>query len=153
MFDHTVRGALSPPHTSRAPGFATQDHAQAQDSNADARQHPGHGGHFGKPIKEGVPGLQRGPKARPPRLTYSILRSDCHSQPWIQLTDGYARRQQFFFRKGLCGRKDVDPKSNENSEYSSSNESRRLNVIFYSIYGQGLTIEVLKTVWNTPLRI
>ncbi len=30
------------------------------------------------PIKEGVPGLQRGPKAKPPRLTYSIFRSDCH---------------------------------------------------------------------------
>jgi hypothetical protein len=26
-FDHTVRGALSPPHTSRAPGSATQGHA------------------------------------------------------------------------------------------------------------------------------
>ncbi len=34
MFDHTVRGALSPPHTERAPGFATQDHAQARDLNA-----------------------------------------------------------------------------------------------------------------------
>ncbi len=43
-----------------------------------ARQHPGHGGLFGKPIMEGVPGLQRDPKAKPPRLTYSIFRSDCH---------------------------------------------------------------------------
>jgi hypothetical protein len=34
MFDHTVRGALSPLHTSRAPGFATQDHAQARELNA-----------------------------------------------------------------------------------------------------------------------
>ncbi len=42
-----------------------------------ARHHPGHGGHFGKPMKEGVPGLQRGLKATPPRLTYSIFRSDC----------------------------------------------------------------------------
>ncbi len=28
--------------------------------------------------KKGVPGLQRDPKAKPPRLTYSIFRSDCH---------------------------------------------------------------------------
>ncbi len=34
IFDRTARGALSTPHTSRAPGFATQDHAQARDSNA-----------------------------------------------------------------------------------------------------------------------
>jgi hypothetical protein len=34
IFDHTVWGALSPTHTSRAPGFATQDHARARDSNA-----------------------------------------------------------------------------------------------------------------------
>ncbi len=34
IFDHTVRGALSPPHTSRAPGFATKDQASARDSNA-----------------------------------------------------------------------------------------------------------------------
>ncbi len=33
FFDHTVRGALSTPHTSRAPGFATQDHARARDFN------------------------------------------------------------------------------------------------------------------------
>ncbi len=29
-----VRGALSRPHTSRAPGFACQKHAQARDSDA-----------------------------------------------------------------------------------------------------------------------
>jgi hypothetical protein len=34
IFDHTVRGARFPPHTSRAPGFATQDHARVRDSNA-----------------------------------------------------------------------------------------------------------------------
>ncbi len=34
IFDHTVLGALSPPHTSRAPGFATKDQAQARNSNA-----------------------------------------------------------------------------------------------------------------------
>ncbi len=34
IFDNTVQGALSPPYPSRAPGFATQDHARARDSNA-----------------------------------------------------------------------------------------------------------------------
>ncbi len=34
FFDRTVRGALSSPHTPRAPGLATQDHAPARDSNA-----------------------------------------------------------------------------------------------------------------------
>ena len=34
IFDNTVRGVLSPPHTSRAPGFATKDQASARDSNA-----------------------------------------------------------------------------------------------------------------------
>ncbi len=29
IFDHTIRGALSPPHASRAPGFTTQDHLTA----------------------------------------------------------------------------------------------------------------------------
>ncbi len=90
ILDYTVRGALSPPQTSRAPSFATQEHARMRDSNARfeccARQHPGHGGHFGKPIKEGVPGLQRGPKAKPPRLTYSIFRSYCHL-PAMNSTD------------------------------------------------------------------
>ncbi len=77
-------GALSPPHTlrpSRAPGFATQDHAQARDSNAaQGSQHSGHECHFGKHIEERVPGLQRGPKAKTPRPTYSIfrVRGDCH---------------------------------------------------------------------------
>jgi hypothetical protein len=34
ILDHTIRGALSPPNTSRVPGSATQCHAQARDSNA-----------------------------------------------------------------------------------------------------------------------
>ncbi len=35
IVDHTVQGALPPPRTSsRTPGFATQDLAQARDSNA-----------------------------------------------------------------------------------------------------------------------
>ncbi len=34
FLDHTVRGTHSPPHTSRAPGFKTQDHAQGRPSIA-----------------------------------------------------------------------------------------------------------------------
>ena len=34
ILDHTVRGTLSTLHNSTAPGFATQDHARARDSNA-----------------------------------------------------------------------------------------------------------------------
>ncbi len=48
-------------------------------------------GNFGKPIQEEVPGLQRGPKTKLPRLTYSIFRDDCHLPAMIRLTVGYAR--------------------------------------------------------------
>ncbi len=34
IFDHTVRDAPFPPRNKRTPGFATQDFAQARDSNA-----------------------------------------------------------------------------------------------------------------------
>ncbi len=34
ILDHTYQGALSPPHISRTPGFATKDQASARDSNA-----------------------------------------------------------------------------------------------------------------------
>jgi hypothetical protein len=43
-----------------------------------AQQHPGQGGHIGKAAKKGVPGLQRGTKAKPPRPTCSIFRRNCH---------------------------------------------------------------------------
>ncbi len=99
FFDHTVRGALAFPYASRATGFASQDHAQARYSNAAhaahgntcAWQHLGYGGHFGQPVKEGVPGLQRGPEVKPPHPTYSISRSDCHlpatgtADRWLRL--------------------------------------------------------------------
>ncbi len=43
-FSATLFGcALSTPHISRAPSFATQNHAAARDSNAAQRQHSGHG--------------------------------------------------------------------------------------------------------------
>jgi hypothetical protein len=42
-------------------------------------QHPGHGGNFGKSV-EGLPGLQRGPKTKPPRPTDSSFQSDFQFQ-------------------------------------------------------------------------
>ncbi len=42
------------------------------------RQHPRHGGYFGKPFQGGVPELQQGQKAAPPSLTISIFRSNRH---------------------------------------------------------------------------
>ncbi len=57
-----------------------------------SRQHPGHGGHFGKPIQEGVPGLQGDPNAKPPPASrFQSSGATVTSQPWIQLTGGYAR--------------------------------------------------------------
>ena len=48
--DRTVRSALSPPHTSRAPGAATQDQAGVLDSRDTRGIHSGHRGNFGKAI-------------------------------------------------------------------------------------------------------
>ncbi len=88
LFDHTVRVALSPPHTSRALESATQGHAMPKTEIRNLRQATFT---FGKPIQEGVPGLQQGPKAKLPRPTYSISRDDCHLPVTIRLTGGYAR--------------------------------------------------------------
>ncbi len=53
-------------------------------------------GIFGKTIQEGVPGLQRGPKAKQPRPTYLIIRDDCHLPAMVRLcyrlTSSHARR-------------------------------------------------------------
>ncbi len=71
MFDHNVRGAFSPPLTPRAPGFATQDHAQARDSNAaqDNTQNmeATSESHFGNPIQERAPARPEG-QAAPPHV-------------------------------------------------------------------------------------
>jgi hypothetical protein len=83
----TVRGALSAPHTSRALESATQGHTQDRDSRAALGNTLRTRGNF----QEGVPGMQRGQKAKPPRPTYSIFRSDCHLPAMIRLTGGYAR--------------------------------------------------------------
>jgi hypothetical protein len=67
------------PSTARALGFATQDHAQARDSNA-AQGNT-------KDIEATLANLLRNVAARPEgqaapgRLTYSIFRSDCHLLP------------------------------------------------------------------------
>ncbi len=104
IFDHTVRGALSPPHTSRAPGFGTKDQASARDSNA----------------AQGNTSLIAFAKVASMSWVYmeatlaNLLRKECQgcskarrpsrpasriqfsgaivaSQPWFQLTGGYAR--------------------------------------------------------------
>ncbi len=50
-------------------------------------------GNFRKPIQEGVPAMQRGPKlgpkAEPSRLTYSTFRCDGHLPAMIWLTGTY----------------------------------------------------------------
>ncbi len=74
IFDHIVRGVLSPHPTS----IRSLGPCPSARFGCCARQHPGHGSHFGYPMKQRMPGLQRRPKAKPPRPTYSIFRSDCH---------------------------------------------------------------------------
>ncbi len=98
-FDHTVRGALSPPHTSRAPGFATQDHARVGDSNAaqGTRLHPGHGGHFGKPVRRECQGCSEARRPSHPAPTYSIFRSDGHLPAMVS-----ADRRLLQLRPAIC---------------------------------------------------
>ncbi len=48
-------------------------------------------GNLGIPIQEGVPWLQRDPKAKLPRPTLSTFLGDCHLPAMIRLTGGYAR--------------------------------------------------------------
>jgi hypothetical protein len=76
-FSTTPVGVPLPPHTSRAPGFATQDHSLVRDSIAAQGITQDMESTSAKRIKGGVPRLQRGPKAKPPRFTDSIFQSDC----------------------------------------------------------------------------
>jgi hypothetical protein len=81
LFDHTIRGALSSSHTPRFAGISNSGPCPSSRFERCPRQQLEYGGHFGKPLKKGastVPGLQPGPKAKPPRLTYSIFPNDCH---------------------------------------------------------------------------
>ncbi len=73
LFDHTVQGALSPPHTSRRWDWQFRDKLKTKIRElhwATLRTR----GSFGKPLQEGVPGLQRGPKAKLPRPTFNFPR-------------------------------------------------------------------------------
>ncbi len=88
----TVLGALSSLHSSRASGFAAQDHAQVRDSNAVQGNT-----RTWRPLWQAyqgnrLPELQQEPKAKPPLPTVSIFQSDCH-QLRIQLTGAYAREE------------------------------------------------------------
>ena len=91
IFDHTVRGALSPPHTSRAPGFATQDHARARDSNAAQGNTQDMEATLANLLRKECQGCSEA--RRPSRPAPRIQSSEAivTSQPWIQLTGGYAR--------------------------------------------------------------
>ncbi len=93
MLDRTVRAAL-PPHTPqgrRAQRLRTMPERDTRVLRA--RQQPGHGCNFGTAIKEGVPGLQRGPKTKPLRPADSIILSECHP-PVVDSADGQLRPVQ-----------------------------------------------------------
>ncbi len=110
IFDHTVpnsvvvpsRGVLSPPHTPReGVGLTTQDHARSRDSNAAQ-------GNI-QDMEATLPNLFRkecqgcSEVRRPSRPAPHIQSSGASvtSQPWIQLTGGYARwtRSRVLVRK------------------------------------------------------
>jgi hypothetical protein len=85
IFDHTVRGALSPPHTSRAPGFATKDQASARDSNAAQRNTQDMEATLANLLRKECQGCSE--TRRPSRPASRIQSSGTivTSQPWIQL--------------------------------------------------------------------
>ncbi len=92
IFYHAVRGALSPPHTSRAPGLATQDHAQVRDSNAaEGNNTQDMAVTSANLFKKECQGCR---ETRRPSCPASRIQSSgaiVTSQPWIQMTGGYAR--------------------------------------------------------------
>ncbi len=61
-----------------------------------SRQHPGHGGHLSKPIQEGVPGRSKTRRPSRPAPRNQISGAIVTSQPWIQVTGGYARCVEIF---------------------------------------------------------
>ncbi len=80
-----------PPDTSRAPGFATQNHAQKRNSNATQSNTQNMEATFGKPISEEVRGMRQGRRLSRPAPRIKTFRCDIvTSQPRIQLTGGYA---------------------------------------------------------------
>jgi hypothetical protein len=91
MFDHTVRGALSRPHNSRAPGSATLDHARVRDSNAaqgNTQDMEATSVNLSRKECQGCSETRR-----PSRPASRIQSSGAivTPQPWIQLAGGYAR--------------------------------------------------------------
>ncbi len=83
--------SLFRPHCSGCPfpsphlkvmGSATQRQARDRDSRA-AKDNLRTRGIFGKPVQEGVPGLQRGPKAKLPRPTIQSSETIVTSQLWF----------------------------------------------------------------------
>jgi hypothetical protein len=94
LLDHTVRGALSPPHTARALGSATQGHSRDRDSRA-ALGNPQKKRH----IRQTYSGRSARDATRPEsQAAYSIFRCHCHLPAMILLAGGYARSLVFCFR-------------------------------------------------------
>ncbi len=85
ILDHTVQDALSPPHTSRAPGLATQDRAQARTNAAQGNTQDMEATSANLLRKE----CQGCSEARRPSRSTSRIQSSgaiVNSQPWIQLS-------------------------------------------------------------------
>ncbi len=91
IFDRTLWGVLSPPHTTRALGSATQGHARGRDSRAVLGEIQ-----YKEPIRQTYSGRSARdatrPQSQPPRPTHTIVQSGGSQFPaMIRLTDGYAR--------------------------------------------------------------
>jgi hypothetical protein len=87
-------------------------------------------GNFGKPIQEGVPGLQRGPKAKLAWPTYSIFRDGCKLPAMIRLTGGHyqKRTSPSLPKHSLLSRLDLPPlyaRDQQSEERLPSAASRR----------------------------
>ncbi len=91
IFDHNLRGALSPPHTSRAPGFATQDQASARDSNAAQGNTQDMEATLANPLRKEWQGCSEARRPSRPTPRFQSSGAIVTSQPWIQVTGGYAR--------------------------------------------------------------
>ncbi len=115
IFDHTVQGAFSPPHTSRAPGFATQDHAQARDSNAVQGNTQAMEATFANLLRKECRGCNE--TRRPSRPASRIQSSGAivTSQPWIQLTGGVA--PAIIANPSLARQVEADPYGWENDAW------------------------------------
>ncbi len=95
IIDHTVRATFSTPHASRATEFATQDHARARNSNAAQGNTKDTEATSANLLRKKCQGCS---EARRPSCPASRIQSSgaiVTSQPWIQLTGGYARCAPF----------------------------------------------------------